>query len=107
MSTSTATFTSRADVSTDHPGRYAKQLVSHLGRKLDFVIEGAVSTARIGTGTGQLVVGDGLLTLHASGRDEASLAAIQDVLARHLLRFATREELTVVWARPAAQAPPP
>lgn len=99
-------FASQADVSTDQPARYAKQLVSHLGRKLDFTAEGAVSTAAMGTGTGQVVVGDGVLTLLATGPDEASVATVEHVLGSHLLRFATREDLTVAWARTTAQAAP-
>ena len=102
-----ASVTSRADVATNSPARYAKQLVSHLGRRLDFTADGAVSTARIGAGTGQVVVGDGVLTLRAAGPDEESIAVIEHVLGSHLQRFATREELTVVWARTPARATPP
>jgi hypothetical protein len=94
-----ATITSRADVPTPTPARYAKQLVSHLGHKLVFSTEGATSTASIGEGTGTIVVGDGVLTLLASGADEASVARVEDVLGRHLQRFGQRNELTVTWVR--------
>lgn len=104
--TTTAAVASRADVSTDQPARYAKQLVSHLGRKLDFTAHGNVSTAAIGSGTGQVVVGDRVLTLLATGPDEKSVAAVEHVLGSHLLRFATREDLTVTWARTPEQARP-
>lgn len=105
--TTPVAVTSRADVSTDQPARYAKQLASHLGRKLDFTADGAVSTAAIGAGTGQAVVGDGVLTLLAAGPDEAAVATVEHVLGSHLLRFATREDVTVAWSRTTAQAPPP
>jgi hypothetical protein len=94
-----ATITSRADVQTPTPGRYAKQLVSHLGHKLTFTTDGDTSTASIGEGTGRIVVGDGVLTLLASGADEASVARVEDVLGRHLQRFGQRNELTVTWVR--------
>lgn len=103
----TAAVASRADVSTDQPARYAKQLVSHLGRKLDFTTDGATSTAAVGSGTGRVVVGDRVLTLLATGPDEESVAAVEHVLGSHLLRFAARENLTVAWTRTPAQAPPP
>jgi hypothetical protein len=93
----TAPFTARADVPTDAPERYAKQLVSHLGRKVEFTTEGASSTAPIAGGTGVIEVGDGVLTLRAEALDAETLDRVQDVLGRHLERFGQRNELTVVW----------
>ena len=92
------TLTARADVATDSPARYAKQLVSHLGRKVAFDTDGPSSTARIADGTGTIVVGDGVLTLIASATDAETLARVQDVLGRHLERFGQRNELVVTWA---------
>ena len=48
-------LTARADVPTEVPERYAKQLVSHLGRKVEFTIDGPTSTAAIAGGTGVVV----------------------------------------------------
>jgi uncharacterized protein len=89
-------LTARADVVTDAPGRYAKQLVSHLGRRVDFAVDGAVSAARFGAGT--VVVGDGVLTLLAEAPDPDSLALVQRVLGGHLERFGQRTELVVSWS---------
>ena len=88
---------SRADVATDAPARYAKQLVSHLGRKLAFTGDGitAPATAVIGAATAGVVVGEGVLTLEAAGDDEGSVARVEHVLGSHLERFAQREALTV------------
>lgn len=94
-----ATISSRADVATPTPERYAKQLLSHLGRKIEWTTDGATSTATIGDATGTIVVGDGVLTLLASGADEAGVARVEDVLGRHLVRFGQRNELTVTWVR--------
>ena len=91
------TVTSRADVVTAAPDRYAKQLVAHFGRKIAFTTDGTTSSATIGGATGQVVVGDGVLTLLASAPDVASLAVVQDVLGRHLERFGARSELVVSW----------
>ena len=93
----TAALTARADVVTDAPERYAKQLVAHLGHRVEFTTDGGRSTAQFGAGTGTVVVGDGVLTLLAEGPDDESLARVQDVLARHLERFGQRNELTVTW----------
>ena len=90
-------LTARADVPTDAPERYAKQLVSHLGRKTEFTTEGVNSTAPIAGGTGVIQIGEGVLTLFAEAPDAETLERVQDVLGRHLERFGQRNELTVVW----------
>ena len=90
---------SRADVVTDAPVRYAKQLVSHLGRKEPFITDGATSTVRWETATAAVVVGDGVLTLLAEAPDEAGVALVEQVLGSHLERFGARDELAVTWER--------
>jgi 3-hydroxyisobutyrate dehydrogenase-like beta-hydroxyacid dehydrogenase len=86
-----------ASVPTAAPERYAKQLVSHLGRRLTWQTEGVTSRAAIGEGVGTVVVGDGVLTLRAEAPDAETLARIQHVLGSHLERFGQRNELTVTW----------
>ena len=93
----TSPMTARADVVTDAPDRYAKQLLSHLGRRVEFTTDGATSTAEFGAATGTVVVGDGVLTLLAEAPDAESLARVQHVLGSHLERFGQRNELTVTW----------
>jgi 3-hydroxyisobutyrate dehydrogenase-like beta-hydroxyacid dehydrogenase len=91
-----------AEVPTGAPERYAKQLVSHLGRRLTWQTDGATSRAGIGDGVGTVVVGDGVLTLRAEAPDAETLARVQHVLGSHLERFGQRNELTVTWgAEPA------
>jgi phospholipase/carboxylesterase len=92
---------SRADVTTATPERYAKQLVSHLGRKIEFRTDGPASVAGIGDGTGTVIVGDGQLTLLANGPDEEALTLVEHVLGSHLERFGARNELLVTWQRAA------
>jgi hypothetical protein len=107
-STSTSiTMTARADVVTDNPARYAKQLVAHLGRKVEFTIDGPRSTGSIGGGTGTVVVGDGILMLAAAGPDEEVLALVEHVLGSHLERFGARNELIVDWQRTVEPTPEP
>jgi hypothetical protein len=92
-------ISSRADVPTGSPGRYAGQLVAHLGRRLAFVEDGDTATATIGTATAGIVVGDGVLTLTADGDDEDGVGRVEQVLGSHLERFGRRNELTVHWTR--------
>lgn len=92
-----STLTARADVRTATPERYAKQLVSHLGRRVSWTTSGATSSAEIAGGTGTVVVGEGVLTLTAEAADPAVLAQVQHVLGSHLERFGQRHELVVSW----------
>ena len=45
----TALLTARADVLTEAPARYAKQLVAHLGHRVEFTTDGGTSTAASAT----------------------------------------------------------
>ncbi len=92
----------RADVPTATPARYAKQLVSHLGRRATWATDGDTTTAELAGGTGTVVVGDGVLTLIAQAPDAASLARVQHVLGSHLERFGQRNQLTVIWTSAVA-----
>jgi uncharacterized protein len=98
-------LSARADVPTPTPDRYAKQLVSHLGRRLTWSTEGGTSTAELAGGTGTVVVGDGVLTLLAEAPDAAALGRVQHVLGSHLERFGQRNELTVRWTGDAGTPP--
>ena len=91
---------SRADVPTDAPARYAKQLVSHLGRRVSFTEDTEVTcTAVIGDARGLSTVGDGVLGLRAEAPGEEGLTLVEHVLGSHLERFGARAGLTVTWHR--------
>jgi hypothetical protein len=95
---------STAVVRTEAPARYAKQLLSHLGRKVAVEdVEGVPHARRLvfGYGAGVVRPEAGELVLEAVAPDLESLARVEDVLARHLQRFGQRAELTVSWHRAA------
>jgi hypothetical protein len=94
-------LTTRAAVLTSSPERYAKQLLSHLGRRTAWTTDGDTSTAEIAGGTGRVVVGDGVLTLIAEAPDIETLGRVQFVLGSHLERFGQRNELTITWVSDA------
>ena len=93
------THLSRADVLTDAPARYAKQLVSHLGRKVAFVTDGPTSTATVNDMTLAITVADAVLTLTVTGSDPTAVARGEHVLGSHLERFGARRDLKVTWTR--------
>jgi hypothetical protein len=92
--------TSTAQVVTDRPGRYAKQLVSHLTRRAtgEWSDEAGRGTIEFNEGAGraELVAGDGVLDLSVAGTD---LDRLEDVIGRHLVRFGSKDELIVNWQR--------
>jgi hypothetical protein len=92
-------LTSRAEVVTDVPARYAKQLVSHLGRKVEFVQDGDTWTAHVAGSIARITIGDGVLVLQADAPDVDGLARLEGALGNHLERFGQRRELTVTWQR--------
>ncbi|MER6443736.1 DUF2218 domain-containing protein [Streptomyces venezuelae] len=90
-----------ARVVTDRPARYIKQLVSHMGHKAttDLASDGR-GTITVAAGTCILTPTPDRLELTATAVDLPSLAGVQDVITRHLVRFATQEELSVAWTAP-------
>lgn len=90
---------SRADVVTERPERWAKQLASHFGTKIEVVSADSGHTLAFGAGQGEILPGDGVLVLHAHADDEAGLETVQRVLGGHLERFAAKDGLTVTWVR--------
>ena len=92
-----------ATVLTDRPERYAKQLVSHLGRKKggQWSPETRSGTINLSSGQATLTAKDGELHLRIVA-SAAELPRLEDVVARHLVRFGERDELTITWERAGA-----
>lgn len=97
-------YTSHAEVTTGSPGRYAKQLVSHLGRRIPFTQNGNSWSVTIDGVVGRITIGDGLLLLDADAPDPEGLGRVEHALGSHLERFGRRNELTVSWRRTANPA---
>jgi caffeoyl-CoA O-methyltransferase len=94
---------STAHVATDRPERYAKQLISHLGNKATAKLTGdGRGTIAFRQGACSLAFTRRELVLIAAAADFDSLTEVQDVVGRHLLRFATQEELRIDWSAPIA-----
>lgn len=89
---------STARVPTDASARYAKQLASHLGRRIEVEAVGDGWRLRIGGGTCELLPRTDALLLSATAPDAESLAAVEDVVGRHLVRFGARAGLSVEWS---------
>ncbi len=87
-----------ARIVTDRGPRYVKQLVSHLGHKLSTSLgEDGVGVIGFPTGRCVLAPADDHIEARAEAVDAEALAVVQDVVARHLVRFASTGELVVDW----------
>lgn len=94
------TTISTADVTTGRPERFAKQLVSHLGRRNggEWSDESGTGFIQLTSGRADLTCGSGVLHLRVEGATEA-IPDLEDVVGRHLVRFDASNELVVSWSR--------
>lgn len=99
--------TRTALVATDAPARYAKQLSSHLGRKMTLTeadrgphltmsFEGQEATCLMDTTTAADTLG-----LHVEATGEEAADRMAAVVGSHLERFGAKAGLQVTWAREA------
>lgn len=86
---------SKTFVELERPERYAKQLKSHLSNKAktyeDFII--------FDFGIGHVSTTETSVRLEAFADTDKMLEKVQNVLAKHLLKFAKAEDETVWWSR--------
>lgn len=94
--------TSEAVVATDRAARYGKQLASHLGRRAQTEWDEATGRGSVhfseGRGRAELTAEDRGLVMRVYAIPGAE-DNLEDVLGRHLVRFGSRDELVVTWAR--------
>ncbi|MEV0613502.1 DUF2218 domain-containing protein [Nonomuraea sp. NPDC050404] len=94
---------STAHIATDHPARYVKQLISHLGHEVTAELTGAGrATITFPHGTCSLTSSPRELVLIAAAADLDALAGVQDAVTRHLQPLGTQEELRIGWREPIA-----
>lgn len=93
---------SRADVATPHASRYLQQLCKHWAHK--FQVEFTPQEGAIDFGDGrscELTARDRSLEVRAIADDAEALPKLEEIIERHIQRFAHREgELVFVWSPP-------
>jgi len=92
-------ITSASIVPTTSARRYMSQLVKHFGHRTEAGLAGETGHIDFGFGRCELAARPNGLVLKAAAEDEAALVRLEDVVARHLQRFAFREPLQVGWVR--------
>jgi hypothetical protein len=91
-------ITSRAEVTTDKPVAYMRQLCKHFGHKVDASFGDDAGYIQFEYGRCSLHASDRVLALEVTAGDEESHERMERVIASHLERFGRRDELSVAWA---------
>jgi caffeoyl-CoA O-methyltransferase len=90
---------SSAKLVIDRPERYAKQLASHIGHKAQAISEAdGITTVTFGFGgTGTIAVESDAVLLTGDAGNQEDLEKIQNILGKHLLKFAKLEDQQLDW----------
>ena len=100
---SSATVCSMAEAATPEASRYLQQLCKHFGHRIPVTFDEHSGHIGFPMGDCRLRAGDGVLTISLAAPDGTRMRELQDVVARHLLRFAFRDPPKIEW-RAATQA---
>jgi hypothetical protein len=92
-----ADIRSRAEVATDKPVPYMRQLCKHFGHKVDAPIGEDSGYIEFEFGRCDLQANAGTLTLELSAADTESHERMERVIGSHLERFGRRDNLSVAW----------
>ncbi len=90
---------SEARVATAVAGRHLTQLCKHFQHKLPVTLSDDHGTIAFPGGTCALQANDGFLHMQVTADEEAALTTLEDVVARHLVRFAFRDPPEIRWTR--------
>jgi hypothetical protein len=87
-----------ATIPTEHASRYLQQLCKHFAHKLPVTFDPHAGQIEFSIGICRLVATDTALTLDLEAPEAEQMPQLQDVVVRHLVRFAFREELAIKWS---------
>jgi hypothetical protein len=99
MTEDTMTHVSEARLATLLPRRYLSQLCKHFEHKLPVTLAETAGRIEFPAGVCTLVAETEALAMRVTTSDEAALPGLEDVVARHLKRFAFRDAPEILWAR--------
>ncbi|NWG23062.1 MAG: DUF2218 domain-containing protein [Pseudorhodoplanes sp.] len=86
-----------AKVETPNASRYLQQLCKHFAHKRPVTFDERSGQIDFAIGACRLAAVENSLRITLSSADDAQMAQLQDVVVRHLVRFAFREELKIAW----------
>lgn len=92
-------ITSRCTISTEYASKYLQQLCKHFAHKRPTTFNERTGQISFSAGECRLQANEAELLITVEATDAEHLPQLEDVVARHLVRFAFREELQFVWHR--------
>jgi hypothetical protein len=96
-STTALAHSSHARILTAKARTYMIQLCKHFGHKIPVTYDDTNGRIEFPFGVCRAEADADALTLTSLAADEAQLHQLKDVIARHLVRFAFKEELVIEW----------
>jgi hypothetical protein len=89
----------QAIIQTENARRYLGQFCKHFAHKLpvDLAADNTAGIVTFGAGTCTMAADPSVLTLTVAGETAEAMATLRDVVERHLVRFAFREEIAPEW----------
>jgi uncharacterized protein len=96
-STATSAAECAAEIATPNASRYLQQLCKHFAHKIPATCDERAGEITFPRGACSLAATDGQLTISLASPDVTQMVELQDVVARHLVRFAFREDLRIAW----------
>lgn len=92
------------EIATASASRYLQQLCKHFAHKIPAEWTPSAGRITFPLGPVDLVADDAGLCVTVEATDAARLGELEDVVVRHLVRFAFREDLVVEWRDLASEA---
>ncbi|MFD1696095.1 DUF2218 domain-containing protein [Roseibium aestuarii] len=96
--TETPPLLARTTIETAHASKYLQQLCKHFAHKRPVTSTPEEGSITFGVGTCRLTAAGSALRIDLESTSETDLEQLKDVVIRHLVRFAFREELLPVWS---------
>lgn len=97
MTDQSPSVSSVAEIATPNASRYLQQLCKHFLHRVPASFDTATGQIEFPSGACHLHAGDGSLKLSLTSPDPRRMTELQDVVTRHLLRFAFREQMQIDW----------
>jgi hypothetical protein len=91
------TSQSVAEIATPRASRYLQQLCKHFAHKLPVTFDETEGNIGFNIGNCALKAEGETLRITLTAPDAAQMEQLKDVVVRHLLRFAFREEMAITW----------
>jgi hypothetical protein len=91
------TAASKSAIPTEHASRYLQQLCKHFAHKRPVTFDEQAGEISFSVGDCRLKADGSALHIDLTAPDADDMVQLKDVVIRHLVRFAFREELAVDW----------